>query len=1131
MRVGTRRKLLSRVISIVAVATLALSGSLLAQGVTTSAMTGVVTDSAKNPLAGAHVSAVHVPSGTAYSATTRSDGRFTIPGMRVGGPYRVTVSQIGYRRQVQNEINLQLGVAADLAFVMGSVSVELEPIVVSAKADAVFSSQRTGAATAIATQQIASLPTVNRFVDDILRLTPEYSSNGFGYSFAGQLDYFNNMTIDGAYFNNSFGLAGEPGGRTGVAAVSLDAVEQIEVNVAPYDVRQGNFVGAGVNMVTKSGTNDYTGSLYYGFRSSRYVGSQAGPNTFTTGTFDYHNVGLNIGGPILKNKLFFFTSWEQDLQTSPGTTYTANTGGQPVTGNTTRVLASDLNALSSYLQTNFNYATGPYQGYSFNVPSNRFLARLDYNLNDNNKLSLRYNVLNSSSDILISNSSSLGLGCRRYGPSPCTGTSALNFATSNYGILENIRSTVAEWNSTIGSRMSNNLTVGYTSNNENRRSVAPPWFPEVEILQGGTNYTTFGFEPFTPDNQLIYHSFQMQDNFNVYLPKHTLTFGISVEQYHSKNVFFPGAQSVYVYDSLAQFYRDANAYLAQCGPYTVGQPLCSRTGPSPVNLRLFQYRYGNIPGQTEPVQPLDVLYAGAYVQDQWRPTPELTVTAGLRVDAPQFGHTAYDNAVADTMHFRGAGGDTVHYNSGALPPVNPLLSPRLGFNYDLNGKHQTQIRGGTGVFSGRPAYVWISNQVGNTGVLTGFISQSNTSGPNTAYPFNPNPNAYAPATVTGGPAQTFELNFTDKNFKFPQVWRSNIAVDQRLPLGLTGTVDLLYTKDLNGIGYVNVNLPAADSFFSGPDNRPRWYLRSGCVPPPGVTTCQGYRIYQNVSDAPVLTNEGIGHAYNISFSLERPLIKGFYGKVGYTYGESKNTGDPGSIAYGNWTGITSHGDPNNPGLGYSASSPGNRIFAALTYTGNLIMPGPTSIGLYLDGHNFGNGSYVFSGDMNGDGVNGNDLIYIPKDTSQMNFIPLTVGTTTYTRVQQQTAWTAFINQDKYLSSHRGQYAQRNAVFLPIIWRLDGSLTQDIGQLTRGRANSLQLRVDVLNLTNLLNSNWGTGYTLTTTQPLVYKGVDPLTNMPTYTLQTVGGKLISSSFTKTAGTTDVWRINLSLRYNF
>src|SRR2546430_4989704 len=424
----------------------------------------------------------------------------------------------------------------------------------------------------------------------------------FGFSFAGQDNRLNNMTIDGSYFNNSFGLAGQPGDRTGVAPVSLDALEQLQVNVAPYDVRQGNFVGAGINMVTKSGTNDVTGTLYYNTRNDNFVGTHAGPNTFKPGSFKYHDVGVALGGPIIRNRLFFFGSFEDDGQTAPGTTFRANTGAptDTVKGNVTRVLASDLDALSSYLKNNFNYASGPYQGYDFKVPSTRFLARLDYNLSDRNKLSLRYNLLNSSSDILLSNSGSLGLGSRR------SNLDALNFANSNYAILENIRSVVGEWNSSIGRRMSNNLIAGYTTSDESRKNIAPPWFPEVEILQGGKNYTTFGFEPFTPDNQLDYNSYQLQDNYTIYLPKHSLTFGVSVEKYHSTNVFFPGAQSIYVYDSLADFYADANDFIANP----------TRT-VSPIKLRRFQLGYSNIPGQTEPIQPLDVLYSGVYAQDEW----------------------------------------------------------------------------------------------------------------------------------------------------------------------------------------------------------------------------------------------------------------------------------------------------------------------------------------------------------------------------------------------------------------------------------------------------------------------------------------------------------------------------------
>jgi hypothetical protein len=1067
------------------------------QGVTTAAIAGMVTDSTGTPLVGAQVVAVHGPSGTEYAATSRAGGRFTIPGMRVGGPYKVTVSMVGYRPEAQDQIMLTLGGTADLQFLLGQVSVELAPVVVTATSNPVFSSGRTGAATTISTTQIAHLPTISRRIDDLLRLTPEYSPMSFGFSFAGQDNRYNNMTIDGSYFNNSFGLAGEPGDRTGVTPISLDALEQLQVNIAPFDVRQGNFVGAGINMVTKSGTNEFSGTAYYNTRNDSYVGNYAGPSTFNPGTFKYHEVGIALGGPIIKNRLFFFGSYEDDGQTLPGTTFRANTGAETVGGTITRVLASDLDALSSYLNTNFNYVTGPYQGYDFKVPSRRFLARVDYNLNDRNKLSLRYNLLNSSSDILLSNSASLGLGNRR------SSLNSLNFANSNYAILENLRSIVGEWNAALGGRTSNNLIVGYNTSDESRKIISPPWFPLVEILQGGTNYTTFGFEPFTPDNQLRYHSYQLQDNFTFFLPKHSLTFGVSLEKYHSLNVFFPGAQSVYVYSSLADFYTDANDYLANPTRTT-----------SPVTLRRFQKRYSNIPNQDEPIQPLDIFYSGVYAQDEWKPIPNLTLTGGLRIDAPKFSNTAYDNAVADTMTFRDRSGAAVRYNSGSLPGVNLLFSPRLGFNYDVRGEHRTQIRGGTGIFTGRPAYVWISNQIGNTGVLTGFIQADNT----TAYPFNPDPDHYKPATVTGAPATSFQLALTDPNFKFPQVWRSNLALDQQLPWDVTSTVELLYTKDVNGVAYLNANLPAPQTRFNGPDTRPRWTSN---------------RIYSNVSDATVLTNQGLGHAYNVSVSLERAFRSGLYAKVGYTHGVSKNTVDAGSIASGSWTGNQIALDPNNPTPAFTQFSPATRIFGAVTYTRDFVGIGPTSISVYIDGRSAGNASYVYAGDMNGDGAANNDLLYIPANIAQMNFIPLTTSgpnPVTYTPVQQAAAWDAFINQDSYLRDHRGLYAERNAVFLPMVYRADLSVSQDVGRQIAGRSNRVQVRLDILNVTNLLNKNWGGSQTFVTTRPLISAGVDGL-GQPQYTLATVGGQLITKSFQKAVTTNDVWRLQLGVRYLF
>jgi hypothetical protein len=1088
-----------RALAAAAVFSVFLTGAVLAQGVTTGAVAGIATDSSGAALMGARVVAVHGASGTTYTAATRSDGRFTIPGMRVGGPYRVTVSRVGYRPEAQNGVMVTLGSTSDLRFALAAASVELEAVTVTATTDNVFSSQRTGAATTVATEQIATLPTISRRVEDLLRLTPQYSPMSFGFSFAGQDNRLNNMTIDGSYFNNSFGLAGQPGDRTGVTPISLDALEQVQVNIAPFDVRQGNFVGAGVNMVTKSGSNAFSGSAFYITRNNDFVGTDAGPNTFNPGTFEYRNIGISLGGPIIRNKLFFFASFEDDKQTQPGTTFRANSGTDSITGNITRVLASDLDSLSSYLRNNFGYETGPYQDYDFRIPSRRFLARLDFNLNERNKITVRYNLLNSVSDQLVSNSSSLGLGNRR------TSLNSLNFANTNYAILENNRSIVGEWNSSLGSNMSNNLIIGYNTADESRKNVDGPWFPEVEILSGPNqpNYTTFGFEPFTPNNKLLYHSYQLQDNLTLYMPKHSFTLGVSLEKYHSTNVFNSGAQSIYVYNSLADWYTDANDHLANPNRTT-----------SPVTLRRFQYRYSNIPGQIEPVQPLDVLFAGVYAQDEWKPTRDLTLTLGLRVDAPSFKKTAYANSVADTMTFRDANGEPVRYSSGSLPGVNMLFSPRMGFNLDVGGEQKTQIRGGTGIFTGRPAYVWISNQIGNTGVLTGFIQQDNTA----AFPFHPDPNHYRPADslITGAPASTFQLALTDPDFKFPQLWRSNIAIDQRLPWGMTGTAEYLYSKDVNGIAYLNANLPAPQTAFTGPDGRPRWTSN---------------RIYAAVSDATVLTNQGRGYSWNLAASIERSFETGLFAKVGYSYGESKNTVDAGSIASGSWTGNQIAIDPNSPVAAYSAFSPGGRIFAAVSYTRDFFGAGPTSIGLYFDGRSAGTDSYIFSNDMNGDGAT-NDLIYIPRNMGEMNFQQYTSGGVTYTVAQQAAAWEAYINQDPYLREHRGEYAERNALNRPKLYRADLSLSQEIRRNVGGQPNSLQVRLDILNFSNFLNKNWGVSQGVITNRPLSAQGVDA-SGASLYRLNTigVGGPLISKSFQKNVSTLDVWRMQLGVRYMF
>ncbi|OLE83249.1 MAG: hypothetical protein AUF76_06995 [Acidobacteria bacterium 13_1_20CM_2_65_9] len=1073
------------------------TGFASAQGVTTASVTGVIKDAQGGVIPGATVMAVHEPSGTSYETVTQSDGRFFIQGMRVGGPYKVTASLPGFSSEQKNNLTLTLGVAQDLDFTL-KVAAVAETITVVGQSDPVFSSSHTGAATAVSREELATLPTVSGRINDMTRLSPQYSGSG---GFAGADNRMNNITVDGSYFNNSFGLGSQPGDRTNVAPISLEAIEQVQVSVAPFDVRQGNFVGAGVNTVTRSGTNSFVGSGYYRYRNESFVGTEALGQTVNPGTFKTTNAGEWLGGPIVKNRLFFFESFESQKDQRPLTTYVSNPGGVPATGNTTRVLASDLNALSAFLSSKFTYDTGPYEGITKVVPGKPFLVKGDYNVNGQNKVTFRYNMLNSRTPVIVSGSSSLG---NPSGRSPNT-TTFLDFANSNYSILENIRSGIGEWNAVIGNNLSNNLIVGYTHQDESRGAL-DKLFPFVDVLDGsGVAYTSFGSEPFTPNNELRYNTFQAQDSFTKFGRNHSLTFGGAVEKYHSENVFFPGKQSVYVYNSLADFYTDANGYLASP----------TRTVSS-------------------------VWYSSAYVQDEWRPRPNLTVTGGVRVDVASWGKTAYDNPNVDALTFRDQNGSPINYNSGALPKATPLWSPRVGFNYDLTGDQQTQLRGGTGVFTGKPLYVWISNQIGNTGMLTGLVQVDNTS----AFPFNPNPDAYKPATVTGAPATTVDLAVTDPNFKFPQTWRSNIAVDRKLPWGLVGTGEFIYNRNVNGMLYINANLPPAQSAYTGVDNRPRWAATTAfpaCAATgqagPCVTRLNnavGNQIIQNI----VLTNENVGRNWTIATSVSKQMTRGFTIKGGYSHSESRNVNDPGSIAAGSWTSNAIFTDPNNPPLSFSQYSPGHRYFIATSYTKQYFNLGATTIAAFFDAHTNGNNSYIFSADANGDTA-ANDLIYIPRDTSETNFVGFTAGGKTFTAADQATAFEAYIQQDDYLRNHRGQYAERYALFYPIVKRLDLSLTQDVFHSIGGRRHSGQIRLDINNFGNLLNHNWGVGQIPIQNRILTNPAADAQGRL-SYRLATVTGvsgtELISHTFQTTASLSnpsnaDVYIMMLSFRYTF
>jgi len=1059
------------------------------QGATTGSLEGRVKDQASGPMAGATVVAVHLPSGTRYGTVTRGDGTYSFSGMRVGGPYRVAVTFLGYEKAVSGELTITLGNTSRQDFAMSEQATELAPGVVSASGR--------GGSSIINNKEISYLPTISRLISDFTRLIPQSR----GTFFTGQDSRLNALTVDGSTFSNSFGIAGMPGERTGVAPISIEALEQVGVSIASYDVRQSNFTGAAINMVTKSGGNDFRSSVYYHFRNEAFVGNKAASATFNPGTFQFNMVGVNFSGPIIKDKLFFFAGLEMEEYIRPATLFLANDGTQNAGGNITRVLKSDLDGLSSFLRDNFGYETGAYDGYDFTTSALRFIAKIDYSPNDRNKFTLRYNHLNSGSDQFIANSDAIGYGYRR------GSISSLNFQNSNYSLVENIRSVIGEWNSILSEKLVNNLIAGYRHHDESRKNPAK-LFPMVDILKDGVTYTTFGTEPFSPFNGLTYGTFQFQDNLSLFLKGHSLLAGFNLEKFSSSDSFFPGAQSVYVYNSLADFYADANGYLANPDRTT-----------STVNLKRFQYQYSNIPGMEMPVQQLKVVYAGLYLQDKWDITPNLKMTVGLRMDVPFFGDTGFRNPEVEQLSFRDENGKEVKYATDKLPDAKPLFSPRIGIEWDILGDDSFMLRGGSGIFTGQPPYVLISNQIGNNGILTGFEwLDGSAATPLYSRPFNPVTDTYKPANVSGNPAYRYALALTDPDFRFPQILRSNIAVTKQLPWNIEGNIEIIFDKDINGITNINANLPAANGNYSGADNRPRW--------------TSGNRLNSKISNAIVLKNQSKGYSWNIAAAFEKRIRDIFYGKVGYSYGQTWNLMDVGTVAYSTWSFNPHSGNPNNPQPGLSQYSPGHRYFAAFSLKINSFNFGSTMLSLFFDSYSGGRQSYIFAGDVNGDGANSNDLIYVPKDRSEMSFQEYASGGKTFTVLQQEVAWDNYINQDKSLRRCRGKYAQRNGVALPMITRLDMSVSQQIKTRLFGRENGFTVRLDILNLTNLLNRNWGVAKTLITTQPLVFSGAVTSGGgvKPAYTLRAINGELLKSSFITTATINDVFRMQLALRWD-
>jgi hypothetical protein len=1090
-------------------------------------MSGIVKSTTGELLPGASVEVVHKPTGTKYYSTTDGKGNYAVQGLRPGGPYTVKVTYVGFQTTEITDINAPLGSNLSVNVVVKEEENTLkEVVVVSTKSNGAFNKGKTGASQQFSNRELTAIPiTGARSINSITK----YNANaGGGGSFGGQDSRLNNFTIDGSVFNNGFGLGSDAqaGGRTGSTAISLDAIEQLQVSIAPFDVRQSGFTGTGINGVTRSGSNEVEGSVYASMRSNKkeFIGTKAGQTVIAPATFEEKIYGGRIGFPIIKNKLFFFGNYEQIDNTSPATTWTStgpNSGGQ-----VSAPTFQQMQTLSDYMRDKFGYVTGPWENYDSERLSKKYLAKIDWNINDNNKFSIRYVHHDSSSDELTSNSNSLGFGNRR------TNVNSMSFKNSGYTILDNTRSIVVQLDTKLSNSWSNNFIGGYDKQIEDRGLQGGGLFPTIDIKNGQANATGPGFttgnlnfisvglDPFTQGNKLSYSTLHFTNNLTKTIGKHTLLFGANYEHFESSNLFFSGSNGVFIFNSLQEFYNAADESLALNG------------APSVNNLPVrTQFRYSALPGAVEPLQILKSDKIDLYFQDEFKVNDQLKLTYGLRGTRVSFVDTALENPVVNDLTFANG----AKFNTGDMPDSQYLFEPRFGFNLDVAGDGKTIVRGGSGIFSGRPPLVFLSNAIGNNGVLTGFIDATDADSGLGNYGFTSDPNRYfTPATPTL--PSTIDLAFTEKNYKFPQTWKTTIALDQKLPFGFTGTIEGIYSTNINETGYYNANFENPVGTINGPDNRPYF----------GGST-NGIRINNNVSNAIVLTNTNQGYFYSTTFKLEYPYKKGLWGSFAYTHSQANDLLSPGSTASGSWNGVRSINGNNDQKLGLSNNNTPHRMVGILGYkieygdkTG-----ASTSINLGYIGEQGSSFSYVYGGDLNGDLINGNDLLFVPNKASDLRFVPISQNfggssVVLYTEAQQQEAFDKYIDQDPYLSTKRGQYVDRNENFIPMLHRVDLSVTQDFFIKIGGKKNSFQFRADILNFTNLVNRSWGvsqrstapSGSILNVSQaPSSSNNFTPGYTLALQTDNQGRRSLIKDTFQKNASTFDVWQAQFTLRYTF
>lgn len=1060
---------------------LALAFLLNASGqVTTSALQGRIVDENGNPLAGATIVATHTPSGTTYGNLTNESGRFMINNMRVGGPYQVRVSFIGYNTEVYNDVFLSLGTTADISVKLTPAVTNLNEVVVSAGKGNIISPSRTGAANNISNDVVTSVPTISRGLTDFTKISPLANTAGSGTSFAGASNRYNQFAIDGLVTNDVFGLtsSGTNGGQAGIEPISLDAIEEFQINIAPYDVRESGFTGGGINAITKSGTNTFRGSAYYFGNNAKFVGKNE-PVTNTESKYaDYsdYQLGFTLGGPIVKNKVFFFVNGEMTRKSYP-------LGAKPGTA-ASNITVDELNRILAVLdRVAPSYDAGKYLDINSETNSNKILAKVNWNINQRHKLILRHSYTYGE-NINISRSAN-----------------ALRFYNNAYMFPSTTNSTGLELNSILKNNMSNKLSVGYTRVVDDRDPIGQD-FPQVQINLTGGKSVTLGSEYSSVANKLVQDIFSFTDDFSIFRGDHTITFGTHNELYKFYNLFVQNIFGSYAYKSLENF-------------ETIGLP--GEIAPT-YYAKGYSFDQSDDPFQTKGAANFKAMQLGFYVQDEYKVNDRFQITGGLRIDVPLFPDKPAANDLFNASY------KLVHVATGQLPESKILWSPRIGFNWDVFGNKTTQVRGGTGLFTGRVPFVWLSNQFSNNGQLNGSYSVGSTS--SSANPitnpagivFNPDPYTQKTATDYGKTAGRGAINVVDRKLSFPQVFRTNIAVDQKLPWGIIATAEAIFSKTYNNVNFINLNRKVDPNFkFDGVDTRPRYY--SG-------------RIDSRFEEIVKFENTDEGYSYNLVFMLQKQFSKGFNAQASYTYGKSMdlNSGTS-SVAYSNWRYVNNVSGPNALYLTRSNYDLGHRVTGLVSYKLDYLQGKmSTQVSVYYNGQSGQPLSYIYDGDMNNDGTT-NDMIYIPAKASDINLVTTTVSGTTYTPEEQWSKLDAFIKNDKYLSKHRGEYAERNAARLPFLNVFDLRIMQEFKINVGNTTNRLQLSFDILNFGNMLNKEWG-HYTFASNQQfslIKYNGLASGTSKPTFSYtgagQTNGNAYSYSDFSSR------WRGQIGIRYIF